>query len=827
MVQKNQAVKLAFAFLALLAPFFAQAQTEQKDSLVRLIQATSLEQKEVDGNPMRKAFNATFLHNGTYLICDSALWNVDKKVINCQGHVQLMQDETVLTSDRLDYLIDEDLAQFRGSVVQLRNKKENILRTRNLDYNTKDSVAIFTGGAAMRDADGQIIESDRGTYESSAQLFTFNGNVNMFTDSVFVKTTSMTYDSDRSQANFTAYIDFWKDGYMLSSNKGWYNRGSETFFFRDCVHALSEDQEVWCDTLYYYRGRNDVNLLGRAQVQDTTRNVYALADYIFYQDTLSRVTLRKRAAVAIRTEQDDQVDTLYCGADTLVYHTVKRCDIPENLVKEAVARLEEIMADPVSAYRRKAAEEAAKAAELAKEEKMKAANPRARARQAAKDAQDKTEETPEPSAAEQLPQSDTLSAPVDTVAPPPPEPDTSKVGFLRGRGHVKMFRKDLQVSCDSLLYNDLDSIARFFIDPIIWNEGNRQYTSDSLFVLVRKGGVDRASLMSNAFILTQETENYYDQIKGTDVMAFFDSTSALRRFDALGGATALFYLQENEEYATVNKVDSKMLSATLKDGSVERVFYFDNPKNDAYPIAQLPKSEARMKGFNWQPEKRPKSKDDITPLVIRPSERSFYERKPHATFTQTDIYFPGYMNDVYKSIDASKERARIRREREAAERDSLAAAKQQAADVQVLAVQDSLATMPFDTLAAPIAKADSIVAAAPAVDSVAVSLPRELTKQELRAKERQEKKEAAELARQLRIAERDARWAELDARDAAKAEAKAQRKQQKADARAERLRKRQEKQAARDQKKLDRFIEYYQKQKDRHDGKQKPEPEAD
>ncbi len=844
MGRKNQeAIRLALALVALLAPLFARAQTGQKDSLVRLIQASSIKLNEVDGNAVRKAFDATFLHNGTLLICDSALWNVDTRIINCEGHVQLIQDETELTSDRLDYFIDDDLAQFRGSVVQLRNKKENVLRTRNLDYNTKDSVAMFVGGGAMRDADGQIIESDRGTYESAIKLFTFNGNVNMFTDSVFVRTSSMKYDSDRSFADFVTYIDFWKEGNMLSGNKGWYNRNTETFFFRDKVHALTEDKEVWCDTLYYYRNSNDVNLRGHAQVQDTTRNTFAIADYIFYRDSISRATLRKRAAVAIKTEQDGKVDTLYCGADTLVHQSIKRCDIPDHIVSDALARLEDIMADPVSSYRRKASEEAARAAGAEKAEKMKGARSRPGAKDAKPQSPVAAEEVAPPtdtlaasadsafaavdtlaafadtlvaSADTLAVPADTLAAPVDTTAAPAPAPDTTKVGFVFGRGHVKMFRKDLQLSCDSLYYSDLDSIARFFIDPIIWNEGNRQYTSDSLFVLIKSGGIDRASLMSNAFILTEEAEACYDQIKGTDVMAFFDSTSALRRFDALGGASALFYLQENDVYATVNKVESKMLSALLKDGAVEKVFYFDSPKNDAYPIAQLPEKESRMRGFNWMPEKRPKGREDITTLTIRPSERTAYERRPRATFVQTDIYFPGYMDDVYRSLEEAKRKAALRREREAAVRDSVAAAS---------AAGDTVAALPVitDTVAVDSAAADTVAIAIAASDTVAVT-PKELTPRELKEIERQKKKEAAEQARQMRIAARDARWAELDARDAARTEARALKKQKRDEARAARLRKRREKEALADQRKYEKYLEYYTKQKARNEGKQKPEP---
>lgn len=829
--------KITVAVLAFLFCLVAQAQSEQKDSLVRLMKGSSLQLVEQDGKSYRKAIDATFLHNGTFLVCDTALWNVEEKLINCMGNVQLIQEETVLTSDRLDYIIDEDLAQFRGSVVQLRNKKDNILRTRDLDYNTRDSVAIFRGGASMKDKDGQIIECDNGTYEAATKLFTFNGDVNMFTDSVFVKTTNMTYDSDRSVASFIAPIDFWKDGNMLSSRRGWYNRDVETFFFHGAVHAQSEEQEVWCDTLYYYRTPNDIEMYGKAQVQDTTRNVFGLADYIYYQDSISQVTMEKNAAVAIKTTQNEKVDTLYCGADKLVYHTRKKCDIPDGIVADALKRLDEIMSDPVAAYRKKAQEaseqEAAAEAAAEKQRRGVRGGQQGKNAPAAKDAPE-TQDAPAPQDTVTQAPADTTSNPLDTtggaivlqdtVAVEIEPLDTTKVGFLTGLGRVRMFRTDLQLACDSLVYSDLDSIARFYKEPIIWNEGNRQYTSDSMYVLVRDGGVDRASLMSNAFIATQETEQYFDQIKGTDVMAFFDGESALRRFDALGGATALFYLQENEEFATVNKVESKMLSALLKDGSLERVFYFDEPHNDAYPIVQLPEKEHRMKGFDWKPDGRPKGRFDITDLRIRPSERSAFDRRPRATFKRTDYYFPGYMDSVYESIEASRERARqreLREQREQARLDSLESARLDS--LQLAAAKDTL-EIQLDSIAAAsdTVQLDTAAAAVPVADSVAA--PRPLTEREIKAQQRQERREEAELRSSLRIAARDARWAEKDARDAAKEEAKLQRKLERQKAKEARLQRKRERQEARDAAKLQKYIEFYEQQKLRNEGKQKPEP---
>ena len=701
MVQKNQKRRLILfaALLLAVVPLSAQEVSGQTDSLVRLLNARFLEQVETDGRMARKAIEPTFLHNGTYLSCDTALWHVDEKLINCFGHVQLLQGESVLTSEKLDYLIDANLAQFRGGVVELRNQQDNILRTRVLDYNTQDSIAFFSGGAAMMSADGQIIESDEGTYANARSLFTFNGNVNMFTDSVFVRTSILNYDSDAERADFLTEIDFWKDGNMLSAGYGWYERNEDTFFFRQRVHGLGETQESWSDSLYYYRRPNDLLMLGNVQVQDQSRKVAAMGDRLQYVDSLARVTLEKRASAALWDDGGAEPDTTYLGAERFIYWTQPRCEVDEAEVKLAQKRREEMLEDPIAAYRRRAAEEAARKREEAlRDDPLAQANNRALNRGNAPAVPEPVEGPPaNDDSLAVKPALDSLAVAVDTVPPPP---DTTKIGFLLATKDIRIFRKDMQVRCDSLRYSDLDSIARLYTDPIVWNEGRRQYNSDSLFVLLRNDKMERANLLSNAFIHTEESEGYFDQIKSTDVIAYFSDSTSLRRFDALGGVTALLYLEENDAIATVNRTESRMMMATFDgEGNVDHVYNYENPKSDAYPVVQLPAAEHKLRGFNWQPDLRPKDKFDVTAMVVRDSERAAYEARPHADFPQTEIYFPGHMKEVYKALEDAKARRSAR----------------QSEDSPVEPANDGLA-VPDSTLSAPI---DSTIIAVPDSSSFA------------------------------------------------------------------------------------------------------------
>ena len=711
---------------------------EKKDSLVTLVSAKSAQLIEKNGQNFRKVVGpARFLHNNTYLLCDTALWNVTTNIIDAIGHVQIIQDRTRLTSNTLQYVVDDDLAKFRGGLVQLEDKDKNTLRTRYLDYNTKDSVAIFQNGASMRDKDGQIIESLYGSYDSKASLFVFNDRVNMYMDTTFVKTSRLEYRSDLNTAYFGYGTDMWQDDNMLSANDGWYDRDQELFFFRRNVHLLTKDQETWSDTLYYHRKLNDVELLGAVELMDTTRNVFALAGRMEYTDSLSRVKMTRTPAVISISEEEARRDTVWFGADTIMYRGIKRHLVDTLWKVDANKRLKDLEGDPVTEYRRKAAEEAARKAEEAAKNDPNALAGRDRGPGAAAGAEksggrgkparpepDDTDDSGGGADKEEGEGPVNSGAPADSTAAAVPAPvDTTQISFIWANSRVKLFRDDMQMSCDSLAYNDLDSLVRLYRDPLVFNEGNRQYSADSIYVVIRNEKAERARLMSNAFITTKEDTLCYDQIKGTEMMAYFDSTRTLQRFDALGGATALFFLTENDALATVNKVESKMLFALFEKGDLDKIYYFDNAKNDAYPVVQLPKEERFMKGFRWDPDRRPSGPKDITLLEPRTSQRTSYLARPHAEFKETDIYFPGHIKQIYKDIAYRDSMEVVRARQPKPQKPAVTPPKLSAADDSLRVALDSIGTQPSpaDSLALPAHSTDSLRTVAPPADSLATA----------------------------------------------------------------------------------------------------------
>ncbi len=799
--------RIATLLLLLLAggfPLLAQQKKAPKDSLFRLIQADRAEQYERFGMQYRLVQgHARFLHNDTYLLCDSASWNVDAKFIEAFGNVQLIQNKTMLKSEEMQYWIDESRAQFRGQIVELIDKDGNTLRTDRLTYNTQDSVAVFEYGGALKDKDGGIIEGRKGTYDGKEGLFSFEERTELFLDSIEVKTQSMRYLSDEGKAYFGRNTYVWRGNGFLRADAGWYDRANQMIHFSDHVFMFDPSYDAWSDMLYYNQATGAVDLYQNAQVLDTVNKSVYLGDHLQYlpaTDSLSqRGLLTGDPAIVYYGENENHVvDTLYARADTFYVYAVPRCDVPKEEVSAAERRLEDMLYDALSAKRTEEAEarekdriekmrqvgklppewvERAKQAEadslaaLARldslvtagaVDSLVAAEKSLRASRTAVDSlinavlhpvieePDDKDDTPDaPQAVRDSssvvrdstavipgltgnpadstgvstrnPADSTAVIPGDSTAVNRPPRDTTPIRYVLAWNNVKMYRSDMQAACDSMVFSELDSIARLYGEPVLWNEVRNQLTADEMQLLMKDGTFSRGSMLTNAWIISKQDSIHYNQIKSTEMLGYFYD-SKLYRFDALGGVSAIFYMADEDVITTVNLKESRSLTAALKDGQAQRLLYMESIKSDAYPVGDVEPEKQRLKGFVWRGDERPVSRETITAREVRTSERKQYEHMQRPLFRETNKYFDNYMNDL---IERRNEERRAEAARRQAEKDSLerlaylAQVEQQAIADSLAAVarRDSLiaAGFPLDSAGNPIYALDSLGNLVPAV----------------------------------------------------------------------------------------------------------------
>ena len=745
---------LALILLMLVSSPDADAQKRKRrsrnqDSLLTLLNAEYARVFERPGHREYREVKgpATFLHNGAYMFCDSAIWNVSFNQVEAYQNVKLVQKKTVLKSDNVIYYADDNLARFRGDLVEVYDKDKNTLRTRYLDYNTEDSTAKFTFGGAMRTSKGEIIESDRGTYDGKTGICRFEDNVEMFTDSLFIKTNSLDYDTNENKAYFGKKTQMWKRDIYLRGEYGWYAQDSGVVYFDTDVYMSNPDYEGWCDTLYYWQHSRNGRMRKNVELLDSLHKMYFVSDAANMSfDTVNNLYARlfmDPASIYVGENTDNQIDTLFSRADTMLFYTQRACDISEELKKDSEEARKQVNFDAIGEADKKAAEKKEQEkkaaieklpeyiaykkrqeiAEKKRQDSIAAAQAKAEkdslaavAALAAADSLKALSDTPDvpaekpaaidsvparepalpeiqaaepvaedtpPAVSEELPAADSLlsaqdslMAPSDSLSAETPEAaaDTTKLRFIKGYRNARIYRTDIQARADSIYFSQLDTLLRMYLDPVIWNDNRHQLTSEEVVMQMKDNSFDRANLHGNAMIISQEDSVHFDQIKSTEMLGYFNSDNTLRRFDALGGVNAMFYMQEDSVITILNSKQAQFMMVTMKNGTAERIKYYESVNSDAYPVYNLPKDKQRLKGFKWREDEQPKSRFDITRHKVRNSKRASYATNKLPVFRRANLYYDNYMQDIYHQIEERAEQAR----REQARRDSIEAAEQEA-----------------------------------------------------------------------------------------------------------------------------------------------------
>lgn len=591
-------------FISLCSSLYSQtAAVNDESRLVRLIKAQSAEMYQSDFRDIRRVTGpAQFLHNNTLIICDTAIWDLKQNVVDAIGNVKIIQGKTILSGDKVHYLADSSLAQVRGSLVELLDKDSNRLRTNYLDYNTKDSIAYFYNGGSMMDKSGKVIESFYGYYHSKIERFKFLQKVEMTTDSMVLKSDSLAYWSAVNRVDFLGSTYAWQEDGFLSAMSGWYDRDKEHYNFERSAYLLNKENEVWAERILYMNDSSRAELFNNVQILDTAQSMIIFSDYAKYRGEPVYAELYKNPSIAYYSIEDGVKDTLFFAADTIKYKTVSRKSVDSLSYKAFLKRYQESKRDPIAEMYGK---KVSTPPPLKKGEEVE------------------IEITAEETAVEETAVEETAK---DTL-----------YRYIDANKNVRFFRSNLQGRSDSLSFNSIDSIIRLYKNPVIWSEDN-QFTSDSIQIVISEKRLKKADLMSNAFVISKEDSIHFNQIKATDISAYFQN-GELSRFDAFGGVSVLFFIAEDSIITTMNQKESRAMKAIIQDKQISKVWYYENVQSDAYPIIDLDKSKKRLRGFKLRLSERPLSRLDVCNRIIRPSKRLEVSSYTLPIFTYTKIFF--------------------------------------------------------------------------------------------------------------------------------------------------------------------------------------------
>ena len=225
---------------------------------------------------------------------------------------------------------------------------------------------------------------------------------------------------------------------------------------------------------------------------------------------------------------------------------------------------------------------------------------------------------------------------------------------LIARRHVRFFKSDLQGKCDTLTYMMEDSIIRMRVAPILWAEDS-QMTGTYIDIKVKESSVEWVQQKGNAFVISQDTIEGFNQIKGKNITSYFKNGD-IHRVNVDGDQAETIYWIRDDDGGIIGIDISK--SATMmiemENQNVSIIKSFQGIDETMYPEEDLNESSRYLSGFKWHGEARPKDKDDI----FRRIEAEMPEATPEATPDEKPQETPAEAEEEVQEEQPKRHRAR-------------------------------------------------------------------------------------------------------------------------------------------------------------------------
>ena len=260
---------------------------------------------------MRLFGNLKLQHEDVIMTCDSAHRYADLNIIHAFGNVHVNQGDTLhLYGDRVNYFGNRRYAEARGNVRLVDN--ETTLSTENLDFNIQDNYGYFPDRAVVINADNRL-ESIKGYYYTEEKVFFFQDSVHVTNPDYIIRSDALRYNTVTEVAYFLGPTTITGDETDIYCENGWYNTQTDIAQFNENARVRNNNQVLMADSIFF----DNRNGLGEAfrniEIIDTVEQITIKGNYAWFEREPEQMMITDRALFI----QMMNNDTIYLHADTL------------------------------------------------------------------------------------------------------------------------------------------------------------------------------------------------------------------------------------------------------------------------------------------------------------------------------------------------------------------------------------------------------------------------------------------------------------------------------------------------------------------------------
>lgn len=440
-----------------------------------------------------------------------------------------------------------------------------------LFYMDSNSLYAF-GNIFVNQGDTITLTGDSLFYSGKTQNARLNGNIVFKDKQLTLTTTELTYNLEEGKGQYSkgATIVSTESKNTLISQIGVYNTNSKTFFFKDSVKLFNEEYVMRSDTLVYHYPTEVSTFHGPTTIKSKENFIYCKNGWY---DSKNEISTFWTDAYIESKEQTLSGDSIYYNrtegigkayGNVMISDTSNKVKIFGNI-----------------AYHNELTDSSMITSEAIFEQYFE-------------------KDTLYLSA-------DTLTIKIDTI---------SQKQLFRGFHNVRLLKPDLQAACDSLVYDEKDSIMILYTEPVIWSDEN-QLSADSIWLITSGSKMHSIRLKDHAFIASQVDTIGFNQIKGKEIKGEFEDNK-IKIVHVDGNGEAIYLLGEENKPATdINHSYCSSMVIELDSNQIKTIKFINSPNAEMDPIINVPKDQLKLKGFKWMEDRRPLFREDlISPTVV-------------------------------------------------------------------------------------------------------------------------------------------------------------------------------------------------------------------
>ena len=562
--------------------------------------------------------NVLMKQENTLFYCDSAIQNIGSNIIEAFGKVHINDSDSIHTySDYLKYFGETRIAMLKDNV-KLTDRKVT-LTTDELEYDLNAKLGTYLKGGKIVNG-SSVLTSIQGYYYADTKDVYFQKNVLLVDPEYTMRTDTLLYNTSTETASFLAITTIRDDKTRIKTKSGFYNLKTGKAKFTNRPILIDSVQMVIADNLTYDKLSGEGIGDGNVFYRDSSQGISMLSGGAFF-NTISKEVTSYKSPVLIMKQEDD---TLYMAADTLFsayqkVESVKRLNTIDSTIKKdstiLIKSIEPITTDEKSnsinnndsinikniPQIQKLSESISIKDSIEKTHIMDSVAKISSAKQTNADSNYNSQGLIE------------IKKTTDTIfstGNQNTETTADSVRYFKGYHNVRMYSDSIQGKCDSVYYSLIDSVFKFYNEPVIWSNGN-QISGNFLKLTTKNKQADQFIVDQNAISISSTGDGLFNQLRGSKMIGIFKD-GEIDSIRAIGDGQSLYYLQDDDSaYVGMDFTEANNIIMTFKDRELKKVIWVKGAKGTTYPFNKIPDDKKELKNFKWLEAIRPKSAGEL------------------------------------------------------------------------------------------------------------------------------------------------------------------------------------------------------------------------